>query len=186
MLIFILYISLYSDISTFSRNITQALCLAYMLIFWLILTYSMLISVMLIIKHVAPNIFLFSPKYYKITLEGQKITHRRVKITKLSIIFSKYVKLRSKDLSNLKTNWKTIYNKYISTTLQCPKYFYLSAKSEKCIIKCLYKFVSKFDQVLDFKLIYLLNYFRLVILSPSREIFGQLGVIVHSLKLNNK
>ena len=36
----------------------------------------------------------------------------------------------------------------------------------KCIIKCLYQFVFKFDQFLDFKLAYLSNYWRFCDFDP--------------------
>ena len=56
----------------------------------------------------------------------------------------------------------------------------------KCIIKCLYQLVFRFGQFLDFKLTYLLNYWRICVFDPSKGHFWLLGVIFHDLRLNKK
>ena len=56
----------------------------------------------------------------------------------------------------------------------------------KCIIKCLYQFVFRIGQFLDFKLTYLLNYWRICDFDPSKGHFWLLGVIFHALRLNKK
>ena len=54
----------------------------------------------------------------------------------------------------------------------------------KSIIKCLYQFVFKFDQFLDFKLTYLLNYCQFFDFDPSKWHFWLLCTIFLSLRLN--
>ena len=56
----------------------------------------------------------------------------------------------------------------------------------KCIIKCLYQFVLKFDQFLDFKLTYLLNYCQICDFDHFTGIIWLLGVIFHYLRLNKE
>jgi hypothetical protein len=54
----------------------------------------------------------------------------------------------------------------------------------KCIIKCLYKLVFKFDQLLDFKMTYLLNYWVFCDFDPFAGLFSSSGIIFHYLGLN--
>jgi hypothetical protein len=66
-------------------------------------------------------------------------------------------------------------NKWDLTTIECLK----------CIIKCLYQLVFKFSQFLDFKLTYLLNYWRFSDFGPFMWAFFQhYGTFLHTLKLN--
>jgi len=67
-------------------------------------------------------------------------------------------------------------NKIILDTMECLK----------CIIKCLYQFIFKIGQFLDFKLAYLWIIADFVILASPRSIFWLSGVIFPSLRLYKK
>ena len=56
----------------------------------------------------------------------------------------------------------------------------------KCIIKCLYQLVFKVGQFLDFKYIYLLNYWRFCDFDPSKWIFVLSCAIFLPVRLINK
>ncbi len=66
-------------------------------------------------------------------------------------------------------------NKGIFTTIECLKY----------IIKCLQQLVFRFSQVLDFKLTYLLNYWRFCDFDPLMGLFSAFcHIFLHTLRLN--
>ena len=65
-------------------------------------------------------------------------------------------------------------NKLNLTTIECLK----------CIIKCVFQLVYKFSQFLDFKLTYLLNYWRFCDFDPFMGLFSALWLLFHTLRLS--